>query len=88
MPDWLKKWLDSTDHTKELYDFAFIGTVIFVWIWLNHGVYKGKGFTEGWNQALITLFGAVALVKGNGAWANRGINKSGASDESKKDGEQ
>ena len=67
----LTKWLDSTDHTKELYDLAFIGTVVLVWFWLGHGVYKGKGFTEGWNQALLTLFGAVGLIKGNGAWANR-----------------
>ena len=64
-------WWNASDHTKELHDIAFIGTVVLAWVWLGHGVYKGKGFTDGWNQAFLTLTGAITLVKGNGMWTNR-----------------
>ena len=69
---WLGKAFDGKDHTVEVAEVAFLLVVLAGIFWLGHGIYKGKGFTEGWNNAFLTLSGLVCLSKGNSAWANRG----------------
>jgi hypothetical protein len=70
--DTISKAVNEKDHTVSVMEIAYGGTVIMAWLWLSHGVYKGHGFTDGWNYAFITLAGLVCLNKANKDWANRG----------------
>jgi uncharacterized membrane protein len=66
-----KKMMNASDHTADVVLAAYTATVICALCWLTHGVYKGKGFTEGWNSAFWTLSTLVGLTKINNTWATR-----------------
>ena len=68
---WLSRFLNASDHTAYVVLAAYAATVICDLVWLSHGVYKGKGFTDGWNQNFLTLAGLVCVTKVNGTWATR-----------------
>lgn len=73
--EWVRKTGDSRDHTAEVIEYAYAGTVILAWVWLSvwltKGILRDKGPDAGWNQAFMTLAGLVALSKVNNAWAVR-----------------
>ena len=76
--DWLSRFLNASDHTADVVLAAYIAVVVADIFWLSHGVYKGKGFTDGWNQNFLTLAGLVCITKVNGTWATRLREKSDA----------
>jgi len=68
---YLQKLLNAGDHTADVVLLCYLATVIADLFWLSHGVYKGKGFTDGWNQNFLTLASLVMITKVNGTWATR-----------------
>jgi len=75
---YLQKLLNAGDHTADVVLLCYLATVIADLFWLSHGVYKGKGFTDGWNQNFLTLAGLVGITKVNGTWATRAREKDNA----------
>lgn len=87
--NFIDRLFNSQDHTASVRLVCFCAVVIAALFWLSHGIYKGKGFEPGWNQAFVTLATLVGLVHANGAWAERPINpKGGGPDDKQKEGEQ
>ena len=75
---WFQKFMDASDHTADVVLAAYSATVICDLIWLAHGVYKGQGFTDGWNSNFLTLAGLVGVTKVNNTWATRAREKNDA----------
>lgn len=75
---WLQKFMDASDHTADVVLAAYSLTVICDLFWLSHGVYKGNGFTDGWNQNFLILAGLVTVTKVNNTWAIRAREKNDA----------
>lgn len=71
---YLSRLADSTDRTATVHDAAYALGVICFAVWLNHGIYKGKGFEPGWNQAAVTFACLVGGAKVFGGFSDRGAN--------------
>jgi len=67
-----KRLIDSSDKTATLHDFAFILGVFMFIVWLNHGIFKGKGFEPGWNQAATTFAALIGGAQIFGGFSDRG----------------
>ena len=76
--DYVKRMMDASDHTADVVLAAYVATVICSLCWLTHGIYKGKGFTEGWNSGFMTLSTLVGLTKINNSWTTRNRENSDA----------
>jgi hypothetical protein len=70
--DYAKRLGNSADKTATIHDFAFICGVFMFIVWLNHGIYKGKGFEPGWNQAALTFAGLIGSAKIFGGFSDNG----------------
>ena len=75
---WFQKFMDAGDHTADVVLAAYSLTVLCDLFWLSHGVYKGAGFTDGWNQNFLVLAGLVTVTKVNSTWATRAREKGDA----------
>lgn len=71
---YLKRLANSTDRTATVHDAAFMLGVVMFCFWLNHGIYKGKGFEQGWNQAALTFAGLIGGAKIFGGFSDRGAD--------------
>ena len=72
MLDYAKRLANSQDKTAAIHDAAYALGVLMFAIWLNHGIYKGKGFEPGWNQAAVTFACLVGGAKVFGGFSDRG----------------
>lgn len=74
---YLMRLMDSTDRTAAVHDAMYLVGCAFFIVWLNHGIFKGKGFESGWNQAALTFAGLIGAGKIFGAFSDRPVKKDG-----------
>ena len=84
--DYIQRLLNAGDHTADVVLLCYFATVIADLFWLSHGVYKGQGFTDGWNSNFLTLASLVGITKVNNSWTTR--SRESADEQAKKQGEQ
>jgi len=71
LADYLKRLANSADRTATIHDAAYGVGVLFFIFWLNHGLYKGKGFTDGWNNTAMIFAGLIGAGAVTGTIVNR-----------------